>query len=153
MKRLATLLFLILCSVGAMAQNRAKVFFYIFDEQTKQPLQGAVVEVASAKDGSDKSYYTSGRGGYMEFSVPMGEYTITTSFIGYADRKFGCNANTKILDLGKIYMRESVTKIDAVIRAIGTPWKAFGASSNSMRSRKPAKITNAKAKPNAIETL
>ena len=47
----------------------------------------------------------------------------------------------------------AIARIDAVIRAIGTPWKAFGASSNSIRSRKPAKITNAKAKPNAIDTL
>ena len=48
---------------------------------------------------------------------------------------------------------KAIARIDAVINAIGTPWKAFGASSNSMRSRKPAKITNAKPKPNAVATL
>lgn len=116
MKRLATLAFFLILTLGAMAQNRAKVFFYIFDEQTKQPLQGAVVEVASAKDGSDKSYYTSGRGGYMEFSVPMGEYSVTASFIGYADKRVKCSANAKLVDLGKVYMRESVTAIDKVVK-------------------------------------
>ncbi|MBQ5690120.1 MAG: carboxypeptidase regulatory-like domain-containing protein, partial [Alistipes sp.] len=116
MKRLAILAFFLILTLGAMAQNRAKVFFYIFDEQTKQPLQGAVVEVASAKDGSDKSYYTSGRGGYMEFSVPMGEYSVTASFIGYADKRVKCSANAKLVDLGKVYMRESVTAIDKVVK-------------------------------------
>ena len=77
MKRLVKLTFFIICSVGAMAQNRAKVIFSIFDEQTKQPLQGAVVEVAPKTEPNDKSYYTSGRGGYMEFSVSMGEYVVT----------------------------------------------------------------------------
>ncbi len=118
MKRLTLLLFFILCSVGAMAQNRAKVIFSIFDEQTKQPLQGAVVEVAPKSEPNDKSYYTSGRGGYMEFTVPMGNYSITASFIGYADKKFACNANSKVVDLGKIYMRESATKIDAVVKEV-----------------------------------
>ena len=116
MKRLTTLAIFLLLAFGALAQNRAKVIFYIFDEQTKQPLQGAVVEVASTKEGSDKSYYTSGRGGYMEFSVPMGSYSITTSFIGYADKTVSCNANSKLVDLGKIYMSESVTAIDTVVK-------------------------------------
>ena len=116
MKRLTTLAIFLLLAFGALAQNRAKVIFYIFDEQTKQPLQGAVVEVASTKEGSDKSYYISGRGGYMEFSVPMGSYNITTSFIGYADKTVSCNANSKLVDLGKIYMRESVTAIDTVVK-------------------------------------
>lgn len=118
MKRLPLLLFFILCSMSAMAQNRAKVIFSIFDEQTKQPLQGAVVEVAPKNEPNDKSYYTSGRGGYMEFSVPMGEYVVIASFIGYADKKFVCNANSKVVDLGKIYMRESATKIDAVVKEV-----------------------------------
>lgn len=118
MKRLAILLFLILCSVGAMAQDRAKVIFYLLDEQTKQPLQGAVVEVSPKNEPTDKSFYTSGRGGYMEFTVPMGEYAITTSFVGYADKKLSCKANTNVVDLGKVYMRESATKIDAVVKEV-----------------------------------
>ena len=118
MKRLPLLLFFILCSMGAMAQERAKVIFYLLDEQTKQPLQGAVVEVASKKEPADKSYYTAGRGGYMEFVAPMGEYSITASFIGYADKKFICNANAPTTNLGKVYMRESATKIDAVVKEV-----------------------------------
>ena len=118
MKRLPLLLFFILCSMGAMAQERAKVIFYLLDEQTKQPLQGAVVEVASKKEPADKSYYTAGRGGYMEFVAPMGEYSITASFIGHADKKFICNANAPTTNLGKVYMRESATKIDAVVKEV-----------------------------------
>ena len=118
MKRLLTFTLFILCAVGAMAQNRAKVIFYILDEQTKQPLQGAVVEVAPKSEPTDKSYYTSGKGGYMEFAVAMGEYSVTASFIGYADKTFSCKANAKVVDLGKVYMRESATKIDAVVKEV-----------------------------------
>ena len=119
MKRLClALIFAILCSTVAMAQNRSKVIFYLLDEQSKQPLQGAVVEVAPTKEPQEKSYYTSGRGGYMEFSVPMGEYSITATFIGYADKSFKCTANQKVVEIGKIYMRESATKIDAVVKEV-----------------------------------
>ena len=71
-----------------MAQNRSKVTFYLIDEQSKEPLQGAVVEVAPIAEPQDKSYYTTGQGGYMEFSVPIGDYTVTASFLGYADKSF-----------------------------------------------------------------
>ena len=118
MKRLTILLFFIICSVGAMAQNRTKVIFYILDEQTKQPLQGAVVEVSPKAEPTEKLYYTSGRGGYMEFSVPMGEYVVTASFVGYADKSFICKANAKEVNLGNVYMRESATKIDAVVKEV-----------------------------------
>ena len=116
MKRLLIFSALLLMSVAATAQNRSKVIFYILDAQTKQPLQGAVVEVSPKGEPSDKSYYTTGRGGYMEFSVPMGEYSLTATFIGYSDRRFSCNANAKVVDLGKVYMRESVTQIAAVVK-------------------------------------
>ena len=118
MKRLLTLATLLLISVVAAAQNRAKVIFHLLDEQTKQPLQGAVVEVAPKAEPSDKSYYTTGKGGYMEFSVPMGEYRIVATFIGYADKHFACNANGAVVELGNIYMRESATKIDAVVKEV-----------------------------------
>ena len=118
MKRLTTFAILLLFAVAAVAQNRSKVAFYLFDEQTKQPLQGAVVEVAPKAEPTDKSYYTTGRGGYMEFSVPMGEYVVVATFIGYADKMFDCNANARSVDLGRIYMRESATKIDAVVKEV-----------------------------------
>ena len=54
----------------------------------------------------------------MEFSVPMGEYSITATFIGYADKSFKCTANQKVVEIGKIYMRESATKIDAVVKEV-----------------------------------
>ena len=116
MKRLLTFATFILVSVAAIAQNRSKVVFYIFDSQTKQPLQGAVVEVSPKGEPNDKSYYTTGQGGYMVFSVPMGEYSLKATFIGYADKNFSCNANSEFIDLGKIYMQESATQIATVVK-------------------------------------
>ena len=118
MKRLLILTLLLLWAVGAMAQNRAKVIFSIFDQQTKQPLPGAVVEIYPTSAPSDKSYYTSGRGGYVEFSVPMGEYAIVTSFVGYADRRLNCKANAKEVNLGNVYMRVSAVNIDTVVKEV-----------------------------------
>ncbi|MBQ3026447.1 MAG: TonB-dependent receptor, partial [Alistipes sp.] len=118
MKRLLTFAIVALISITAAAQNRSKVIFYLLDEQTKQPLQGAVVEVAPKAEPSDKSYYTTGKGGYMEFSVPIGEYRLVATFIGYADKHFACNANGAVVELGNIYMRESATKIDAVVKEV-----------------------------------
>ena len=57
-KFLLTLLLITLCATNAMAQNRSKVTFYLFDEKTKEPLQGAVVEIAPIDEPQDKSYYT-----------------------------------------------------------------------------------------------
>ncbi len=116
MKRLLTFTALILISAVAVAQNRSKVIFYVQDAQTKQPLQGAIVEVAPKSDPNDANYYTTGRGGYMEFTVPMGEYAVEITFIGYTDKKFSCSANAKVVDMGTISMRESVTPIDAVVK-------------------------------------
>ena len=119
MKRLyITLLFITLCITNAMAQNKSKVTFYIFDELSKQPLQGAVVEVTPDKEPQEKSYYTSGRGGYVELTIPIGDYTISTSFIGYADKTIKCAANQRDVALGKIYLKESVTNIDAVVKEV-----------------------------------
>ncbi len=117
-KKILLLAIFAVSTLSVVAQNRSKVIFTLYDEQTKQPLQGAVVEVAPTKEPTDKSYYTTGRGGYMEFSVPMGEYAVVATFIGYADKKIICNANAKLVDLGKIYMRESATKIDAVVKEV-----------------------------------
>ena len=118
MKRLSILAFLLLWAVSAMAQNRAKVIFSILDQQTKQPLQGAVVEIYPKSNPSDKSYYSSGRGGYVEFSVPMDEYVLIASFVGYADRRLNCNANAKEVNLGNLYMRVSAVNIDAVVKEV-----------------------------------
>lgn len=118
MRHIFLILVATLCVGVVGAQNRAKITFYLLDEQSKQPLQGAVVEIAPTNEPSDKSYYTAGRGGYIEISLPLGNYTIAASFIGYADKRFNCSANQSAVALGAIYMRESATKIDAVVKEV-----------------------------------
>ena len=118
MKRLVTLLILAGFAITAMAQSRSKVTLRLFDQQTKEPLQGAVVEVSPKGDRHDKSYYTTGQGGYMELSLPTGEYIFTATFIGYADKQILCNANTKEVALGNHYMDQSVTDIGAVVKEV-----------------------------------
>lgn len=113
---------MLLCCVTfamtAMAQNRSKITLNLYDEQSRQPLQGAVVEVSPKSEPNDKSYYTTGRGGYMEISLPIGEYLFTLTFVGYEDKQILCNANAKEVALGNIYIKESVTGIDAVVKEV-----------------------------------
>ena len=100
------------------AQNRSKVIFSIYDEQTRQPLPGAVIEFSPIKEPANKSYYTSGRGGYVEVSLPMGEYDVTASFMGYADKRFRCNANQRSITLENIYLKEQATNIDTIVKEV-----------------------------------
>ena len=118
MRRFAILALLTLISFTTIAQNRTNVSFCLLDEQTKQPLLGAVVEVAPTNEPSDKSYYTSGRGGYVELRVPSGNYTIVASFLGYADAKRTISAKGRELSLGNIMMHESETRIDTVVKQV-----------------------------------
>lgn len=118
MRRLLTFAMFAIFAFSAQAQNRSRVSLYLLDEDTRQPLQGAVVEVSSKSDSSDKSYYTTGRGGYMEISLPIGEYILTATFVGYADKQFYCNANAKEVSLGTIYLKESITDIGAVVKEV-----------------------------------
>lgn len=118
MKRALIFAMLLLVTMSAFAQTRSKVHFHLLDGTTKKPLQGAVVEVAPKADSADKSYYTAGRGGYVELSLPQGEYRLVASFLGYADKEFLCNVAAPVVSLGSIYMHESATKIDAVVKEV-----------------------------------
>lgn len=119
MKRLSILfIFILQCMAIVAAQGRSKVLFYIYDQQTRQPLQGAVVEVVPTKEPADKSYFTAGRNGYVEFVLPSGDYRINTSFVGYADKSFECQANKRNVDLGPIYMEVSPTNIDTIVKEV-----------------------------------
>ncbi len=113
---------MLLCGViyamTAMAQGRSKITLNLYDEQSRQPLQGAVVEVSPRSNPNDKSYYTTGRGGYMEVSLPMGEYILNVTFVGYQDKQILCNVNVKEFSLGSVYIKESVTGIDAVVKEV-----------------------------------
>lgn len=116
MKRFVTLLTL-LCAV-AMAFGRSRISLRLLDAETKQGLQGAIIEVAPTADTTDKSYYTTGREGYMEIVVRRGVYRLVASFIGYEDKVIECRAEDERVALGAILMRESATKIDAVTKQV-----------------------------------
>lgn len=118
MKRVFMLIVATLVIFEVAAQNRSKVIFSIYDEQTRQPLPGAVIEFAPIKEPANKSYYTSGRGGYVEVSLPMGEYDVTASFMGYADKRFRCNANQRSVTLENIYLKEQATNIDTIVKEV-----------------------------------
>ncbi len=107
---------LAICEVAA--QNRTKVIFSIYDEQTRQPLPGAVIEFSPIKEPTNRSYYTAGRGGYVEASVAMGEYDVTASFMGYADKRFRCNANQRTVTLDNVYLKEQATNIDTIVKEV-----------------------------------
>ncbi len=91
----------------------------VWDAEAGAGIPGAVVEVVSKRNPSDKKFYTSGYGG--EFSMPSlayGEYTLSASFLGYetVSREFKLSQAT--LNLGRIEIRPSATQIDVVVKEV-----------------------------------
>jgi len=80
---LPAILFIFL-SVAAAAQNRATVSGYIMDAKTGETLIGAGVKDRAI--GSVSNSY-----GFYTLTLPKGEYTLTCSYVGYADKEVSVN--------------------------------------------------------------
>ena len=76
----------ILSLSSAFAQQKGKVTFVLLDEQSKQAVIGAVVEVYPTAKPDNKRYYTSNVDGSVAFpALEYGEYTFLATSLGYAD--------------------------------------------------------------------
>lgn len=119
MKRLCLTLLLLLCCGSILAQQKGKITVSIIDSETKEGVQGAVVEVAPVSNPDNKKYYTSGYGGKVEItSLDYGEYTAVTTFLGYADLENKFKVAAASQDLGKWELVVSATRIDTVVKEV-----------------------------------
>ena len=120
MKQVWLFILLLVCSAGSvLAQQTGKITFAIIDSQTKQGVQGAVVEVYPTANPDNKKYYTSGYAGKVEISsLAYGEYKAVTSFLGYADLEKTFKVNSASRNLGSWELEESATRIDTVVKEV-----------------------------------
>ena len=111
----------------AMAQQKGKVSFVLLDSESKQAVIGAVVELYPTAKPDNKRYYTSNVDGSVNLpSLEYGEYTILATSLGYADLTKTFTVKSANLNLGKISMKESTTRIDTVVKEV----KSLRASQN-----------------------
>ncbi len=114
-----SLLCVVVAAVPAFAQSSGKVTFSLLDSKSRTGIQGAVVEVYPTAKPDNKRYYTSGYGGAVEISgLAQGSYTMIATFLGYADLQKNFKVASSDVSLGKIYMDESATKIEMVVKSV-----------------------------------
>ena len=119
MRKLISVLALLMFCSTAIAQQRGKITVTIVDSETRQGLPGAVVEVAPVAKPDNKRYYTTGYGGVVEISgLEYGEYKAVTTFLGYADLETSFKVSSASRDLGKWLISESATRIDTVVKEV-----------------------------------
>ena len=116
-KFLTTILFTCLF-VASYAQS-GKLSMTIIDAQNKQAVIGAVVSIAPAAKLDDAKHFTTGDNGKVVIPAQKyGEYKLTVAFLGYDDLEMDVKINSANKDLGKIELKESTTKIDAVVKEV-----------------------------------
>ena len=113
-------LFLLLSAISIFAQKRetGTVKGTIFEKTSDIPLEFANVVIKNQTDSSFMKGVVADKDGKFEFSgLPLGEYRITYSFIGFDESKTPVikidSKQTKI-DLGKIYISETFQSVNEV---------------------------------------
>ena len=71
--------FLVLVPLLAWGQNTGKLAGTVIDRSTNEPLPGATVVI----DGTQIGTSTNSDGEYVVIGVPVGNYSIRASYIGY----------------------------------------------------------------------
>ncbi|HLO81657.1 MAG TPA: TonB-dependent receptor [Chitinophagaceae bacterium] len=91
--RLLTLLVLLLCCCYGMAQQRYTISGYVRDSLSSESLIGASVTVQGQGRGVNTNQY-----GFYSITLPAGNYTLITSFVGYlaSEKTIELNGNLEI---------------------------------------------------------
>ena len=120
MRRVFLSIFVTILTVTTVfAQQKGKVSFYLLDETSKQAVIGAVVEVYPTAKPDNKRYYTSNVDGSVNLpSLDYGEYTFLATSLGYSDLTKNFTVKSATVNLGKITMKESTTRIDTVVKEV-----------------------------------
>ena len=107
------------CLMVASYAQSGKLSMTIIDAQNKQAVIGAVVSIAPAAKLDDAKHFTTGDNGKVVIPAQKyGEYKLTVAFLGYDDLEMDVKINSANKDLGKIELKESTTKIDAVVKEV-----------------------------------
>ncbi|MBP3439789.1 MAG: outer membrane beta-barrel protein [Tidjanibacter sp.] len=115
MRKLITLIGTLCISLlGLMAQTTGTIRATLKDANTKQGVNGAVIELVKSSDGSEQ-YYSSGYNGTIEIKrVVPGSYKMTITYLGYKDYVKKLKVVAGINNLGTISFEEGDTVIEDV---------------------------------------
>ncbi|MBN2365958.1 MAG: TonB-dependent receptor [Calditrichaeota bacterium] len=117
------ILAILLVSASAMAQgNRPNltgtIKGKILDSEFQVPLEYSNIVLYSHRDSSMVSGTVTNKDGYFELTnVPPGTYDLEILFLGYereTRESIRLNRSNREVDLGKIYLRQTVLSVDAV---------------------------------------
>lgn len=89
----------------------------VLDSQNREAVAGAVVELTPDKDPDSKKYTTTSPKGRINASVPVGNYSIKISFLGYKDFVKSVSVGKGGLNLGSITLDPDNKMIDEVVIA------------------------------------
>ena len=104
-------------AVAVSAQQPVSVSGRLFDEENREGVIGAVIEVVPAATPEKVRYYTSEYGGYFKIpALRAGSYRCVATFIGYEDRVFEFEVASLPLDVGTLAMKTSSIGIEAVVK-------------------------------------
>ncbi len=117
MKKILLTTLLTLIAAVTFAQ-KGSVTATILDEETGEPVAGAVLTVAPVKAPEKKQYLTSAyRGAVSIPSLPYGEYTLSVSFLGYNNYDTTFTVSAARQNIGDIRLKPGV-QIQTVVKEV-----------------------------------
>ena len=117
MKRVLMLVVMLLTSLSVYAQS-ARLSATVIDNETKDGVIGAIVEVVSTSDANYRKHATTGAKGLVTITgLRNGEYEMTISYIGYETYKQTVKVNGAT-NLETIYFSPEAVAIEAVVKEV-----------------------------------
>ncbi len=87
----------------------------VVSENNNEPMPGAVIEIAPAADTTAKKYYTSAFEGAIEIpEMPLGNYVVNVSFLGYKSFTRKVNLNKASVNIGTVVLRMDSRQIETI---------------------------------------
>ena len=115
MRKLITLIgTLCLCLASAFAQNLGTIKATLIDAQTREGVNGAVVELTNSANGTQTSYSSGYKGAIEIKRVTPGVYKMVITFLGYTDLEKTIKVTAGVNDLGALYIKEGDTVIENI---------------------------------------
>ncbi|MFI3282392.1 MAG: outer membrane beta-barrel protein [Rikenellaceae bacterium] len=117
-KTLITLAVLLLTTLNLFAQS-GNAKGVVTDADTGQAVIGAVVEISSATNPEDKTYYsTDVDGAFVTARLSKGEYNLGITFLGYNNVVKSFSVTSGTVTIPPIAMTLSSTEIEAVVKVV-----------------------------------
>ena len=111
------LVVMLLTSLSVYAQS-ARLSATVIDNETKDGVIGAIVEVVSTSDANYRKHATTGAKGLVTITgLRNGEYEMTISYIGYETYKQTVKVNG-VTNLETIYFSPEAVAIEAVVKEV-----------------------------------